>query len=105
MVGLAGLALGSLASPAFASPPADWSDSTRDGPLDFLLVIVGIPLAVILVITLLVYLPSMIRGRSTEPAVVFHDRSEWFGGPREAPDATGSTSEESQDRGGASARW
>ncbi|CAA9340214.1 MAG: hypothetical protein AVDCRST_MAG34-749 [uncultured Nocardioidaceae bacterium] len=106
LVGAAGLLLGSLASPAMASPPETWSDSESDGALDFLLVLGVIPLGIILLITLLVFIPSMARGRSSEPAVAFHDRSEWFGGPRRGLDdpATGEDHEE-LERGGASARW
>ncbi len=102
----AGFLLWSVAPPAMASPPETWSEAESDGAMDFLLVLGVIPLGIILLITLLVFIPSMTRGRSSEPAVAFHDRSEWFGGPRRGLDdpATGEDHED-LERGGASARW
>ncbi len=106
LVGAVGLVLASPASSATASPPETWSDSQSDGAMEFLLVLGVIPLGLVLLITLLVFIPSMTRGRSSEPAVVFHDRSEWFGGPRRGLDdpATGEDHDD-LEQGGASARW
>jgi len=69
------------------------------------LVLGGIPLAVILLLTLLVYLPSMMRGQSSEPALAFQERSEWFGGPRKGVDAAPGSSDTDEDKGGAGGRW
>ena len=108
-----GLTLGSLAAPAFAAPPETW-ETPEDGALmDDLLFVVGASLAAILLITLLVYLPSMMRRQSSEPGLAFRDRPEWFGGPRKGLDATegsaGTGSSPAEDaksgKGGASARW
>ena len=57
-----GLALGTAASPAFAEPPTAWEQAEDPSALEFLTVLVGIPLAIIAVLALLTYLPSMIRG-------------------------------------------
>ena len=100
-----GLALGSLAAPAHAAPPTSWENTQNGSFLEHLLILGGIPLAIIAVVTLLVYLPSMVRGHSSEPAVAFRERSEWFGGPRRGVDATTESSTEQSDKGGASARW
>jgi hypothetical protein len=103
-----GVALGSLAVPAHAAPPETWPEPDNGSVLDNLLFLVGVPLAIILVVTLLVYLPSMMRSQSSQPALAFRERPEWFGGPRKG--VTGSTamstdSTDTSDKGGASARW
>lgn len=88
-------------------------------PWEVALVLVFIPLAIIIAITVLTYLPTLLRrrGGSAEPAVVFAEHSEWFGGPREglesltqgstpAAGRTGSTVVSADPgTGGASARW
>ena len=102
---LLGLFLGFLAAPAAATAPETWSDPDNGSVLENLLILVGIPLAVILLVALLVYLPSMIRGQSSEPALAFQDRSEWFGGPRKGVEATKSGSGSDQDKGGVGGRW
>ena len=98
-----GLVLGSLAAPAFAAAPSSWEPAPDVPALHYLLIFFGFPLAIGAVLFLLVYLPSMTKGRSTEPALAFHKDSEWFGGPRKGLDES---SEESADNtGGAGARW
>jgi hypothetical protein len=105
----AGVILGSWAASAVAAPPEGWENATNDSMLESLLKLVGIPLLVIAVVTLVTYLPSMVRGGrgTSDPATYFTEHSEWFGGPREtaaaveAPAASG----QKQALGGASARW
>jgi hypothetical protein len=100
-----GLVLGSLALPAAATAPESWEEQDTGSVLQHLLVLGGIPLAVILLLTLLVYLPSMMRGQSSEPALAFQERSEWFGGPRKGVDAAPGSSDTDEDKGGAGGRW
>ncbi len=109
-----GLMLGSLAAPALAAPPEAWVEPDNGSMLDQLLFLVGVPVLVFLLLALLVYLPSMMHRQSTEPALAFRDRPEWFGGPRKGvggasasgPDHAGTPdSPNSSDKGGASARW
>lgn len=103
-----GLALGLVAAPAYAEPPSSpfWEDGDSGTLLDQLLILGGIPLAVILLITLLTYLPAMTNRQSSESALAFAERSEWFGGPRQgvgaAPDTT---PQDSAEKGGAGASW
>jgi len=99
-----GLVAGSLAAPALAAPPESWNEVEGESLLDTLLFLVGVPVLVFLVLTLLVYLPSMVRRQSSEPALAFRERPEWFGGPRKGLDATKDTTDHA-DKGGASARW
>ena len=98
-----GLALTVVATPAVAAPPDTW-DNADNGPLlNDLLFLIGVPLAVIAVVTLLTYLPSLIHGQSSQSGPSFQD-PEWFGGPRAGVDAAGSGDEETS-KGGAGAQW
>jgi hypothetical protein len=103
---LTGLSVALLAVPAAAAPPQTWDDPDQDPLLQTLAFLVGVPLLVIALITLAVYLPSMMRGQSTEPALAFHDRNEWFGGPRKGlGSSTAVPAEDKGPRGGGSAQW
>lgn len=98
-----------LSAPAFAAPPETWTDPEQVGGLDFLLLLVLIPMGLALLITLLTYVPSMVRGQKYTPGRAWRSESEWFGGPKdglEAADKVDLHAEGAQtDRGGASARW
>lgn len=103
-----GLALGSLAAPAFAAPPETWDPTDNGDAYQTLLLLAAIGLGSVLVIALLVYIPSMIRGQSSD-AVALRDEPEWFGGPRKGAEAA-AAGEQPADRtdagqGGASASW
>ena len=103
---LSALSVTLVASPALAAPPETWEDPNHDSLLATLAFLVGVPLLICALVTLAVYLPSMMRGQSTEPALAFHDRNEWFGGPRKGLDASTSVpDEDTSPKGGASARW
>ena len=95
--------------PALAAPPSTWPDPEPVSALDYLLVLLVIPLAVVLVIVVLAYVPAMVRGdRSYTPGRSWRNENEWFGGPKdglEAADRTEVPAEPETDRGGASARW
>jgi hypothetical protein len=104
----------SLTGVAFADPPAQWEDNGHTSPLHVLLVLVVIPVGLFALITLLVYLPSMVRrNESYQPGHPWRSEPEWFGGPRGGVSAVDSTeppmavsgSDRSQERGGASGRW
>ena len=94
-----------------ASPPQGWEEPVNDSVLVTMLKLVGIPLVVIAVITLLTYLPLIMRGgrNATDPTSYFSEHSEWFGGPRTTPGAVESRTAavEGHDaaRGGAGVRW
>ena len=96
------------AGPALAEAPQQWQKSPSVPPLHFLLVIFVIPAGLFIVITLLVLLPSMIRGQKYEPGLAWRNEPEWFGGPRggvETADKTAPEAVEGGNRGGASAHW
>ena len=92
----------------FAEAPdtSAWPEPDNGSTIENLLFLVGVPVAVFVLVYLLVYLPAMMRRQSTEPALAFQQRSEWFGGPRKGVGAAPDTSpEDTSDKGGASARW
>jgi hypothetical protein len=102
-------ALPLVAAPALAVPPEAWPDAEPVGALDFLLVLVLIPLGLFLLIVLLSSVPSLARGEKYTPGRAWRNQNEWFGGPKdglEAADRADVPAETSAaDRGGASARW
>ena len=105
----AGTVLGSWVVTAAAAPPEGWENAVNDGMLVSLLKMLGIPVLVIAVVTLLTYLPLMMRGgRSADPVSYFSEHSEWFGGPRTSPEAVEAAAPPPgrvAARGGASARF
>jgi hypothetical protein len=101
-VGATVLASTLLAAPAGATAPDTWDDTTNPSTAASLLTMGGWIFGVIAVITLLTYLPSMIRGSRGDGALTFSEKSEWFGGPRTGVDDEAA---EPQGTGGASARW
>ena len=91
-----------LAAPANANVPEGWSDPEPVDTLEAILLLVGMPLLLILLITLAVYLPSLARGESRTgggPA------REWFGGPRKSVEELAAPDSDDSKAGGASARW
>jgi hypothetical protein len=101
---LAGVTLVSTlsAAPAWGAPPETWRDPDNPGFAEVVLTLGGAIVAIIAVITLLTYLPSMKRGSSGGGALTFSEKSEWFGGPRTGVDQQ---AEQPQGTGGSSARW
>jgi hypothetical protein len=99
-----------LATPAAADPPKAWENQPDVSALDFLLVILLIPLGIALVLTLLTVLPSMAKDRGYEPGQSWRNESEWFGGPTKGVESAAEVSPEqlesrSKDTGGTSAHW
>ena len=102
-------ALPLVAAPAMATPPQTWPTEPPVGPLDFIVVLFLIPLGLALVITLLVSIPSMVRGDKYTPGRAWRNENEWFGGPKDGLEATDKAEPAAEgsetSRGGASARW
>lgn len=97
-----------VAAPAHAAPPETWPEPEAVGALEYLMVLLLIPLGLALLITLLVYVPSLARGREGyKPGHAWRSESEWFGGPKDGLEATDKADVPAtpEDRGGASARW
>lgn len=99
-----------LPAVASADTPAAWADDPHVSGLDFLLVLVLIPIGLALVISLLAALPSMIRDRGYEPGQSWRAEAEWFGGPRKGVEAADDLSPQQIEtaesgRGGTSGQW
>lgn len=98
---------------AFAEAPATWEDNAAVSPLHVILVLAVIPIGLFVLITLLVYLPSMSRGESYQPGQVWRSEPSWFGGPRRGVDSVDGNDEQpavgrggsGSTRGGASGHW
>jgi hypothetical protein len=106
----AAVAVIALPAVALADTPAAWEDEKHVSGLQFLLVLVLIPLGLALVISLLTVLPSMISDRGYEPGQSWRSEAEWFGGPRKGIEAADDLSEKQieaaeADRGGTSGQW
>lgn len=101
------------ALPAAADTPETWNDSPDVSGLDFLLVLVLIPLGLAVVISLLAVIPSFVRDKGYEPGQTWRSEPEWFGGTRvvEPADEAAPAQLEAAgdagaaDRGGASGQW
>ncbi|MGH3332291.1 MAG: hypothetical protein ACRDPJ_13430 [Nocardioidaceae bacterium] len=98
-------------APALATAPEQWDTAEPVSTLTVLVLLVGVPVALFAIITLLVYVPSLARGEKYTPGLAWRNENEWFGGPKsgvEAADQVEPDAVEGSDesgRGGASARW
>lgn len=102
------VALPLVAAPALAAPPETWPQPEPVGALEYLMVLLLIPLGLALLITLLVYVPSLARGGDRyKPGHAWRSESEWFGGPKDGLEGAdrAEVSAAPEERGGASARW
>lgn len=101
---LATTALLAIAGPASADVPVGWSDPEDVDPWAAILIIALIPIGLALIITLLCYLPAIIRGERLTPGAS-HVETQWIGGPRQDTAQLTAPDSESPEAGGASARW
>ena len=101
----------SITGTAFAEAPDQWADNPPNSPLHVLLVLLVIPVGLFLLITLLVYLPSMSKGQRYHPGEAWRGEPTWFGGPRDGVEGLDGDAEHpavdagSSTRGGTSGRW
>lgn len=92
------------AAPAGANVPEGWSEPDKVDAVEATLLLVGIPLGLFLIITLLVLVPSLVRGeRFTVGGQATADQ--WFGGPSKGTAELPAPDNEDSQAGGASARW
>ena len=92
-----------VAAPASAAPPVSWPDGDEMSTLETLALLVGAPVALLVLITLLVMAPSVAKGTNRETHVPWYAEPLHFGTtPGDEPasvEAAGTTG------GGASVRW
>lgn len=62
-----------------ADPPSTWPDGPAVSTLETLAIFVGIPLLVILAVSLLVYAPSWVHGPRYRPGQPWDSTRQWFG--------------------------
>ena len=99
------LGLSLLALPAHADVPVGWSNPDPVSPLAFLLVVLGAPLALLVVISLFVLAPGFTRGEGITGRDE-HADDQWFGGRRSATELESSSAEDTPAiTGGASGTW
>lgn len=93
------------AVPAHADVPIGWSNPDPVSPLTFLFVVVGAPVALVLLIALVVLTPGFSRGEGLTGKNE-HADDRWFGGSRNAMELeSGTSSKTSEITGGASGSW
>lgn len=95
---------------AAAERPDSWTEGPALSGLQVIGIYVGIPLALVLLITVLVLAPSWIRGPQYQPGLSWWSRPVWFNGPEGAEElarggASTAAGPETTEGGGASARW
>jgi hypothetical protein len=90
--------------PAGADVPEGWSNPAPVDPWHAVLVLVGIPLLIFVVITLLVVVPGIVKGERFTPGG-HATEDQWFGGPRKGTAELPAPDSEESRAGGASGRW
>ena len=99
-LGVASLA---LATPASADVPESWPSESID-TLEAILLLAGVPLLLFVVISFLVYAPSIIRGERITPGQPVTE-NQWLGGPRKGTGELAAPDTADSQAGGASGRW
>lgn len=109
-VSVAAAAVVAMPGMASADTPRAWEKADHVSGLEFLTVLVLIPVGLALVISLLAVLPSLIRDRGYEPGQAWRAEAEWFGGPQKGVEAADQVAPEEIEaaesgRGGTSGQW
>lgn len=84
--------------------PVGWSDPKDVNMVHAVLLLGGIPLLLFLLITVAVYVPSLVRGERIAPGQP-QVENQWLGGPRTGTAELKGPDSEDADAGGASGRW
>ena len=84
--------------------PVGWSEPDDVNMVHALLLLVGVPLLLFILITVAVYLPSLVRGERIAPGQPPVE-NQWLGGPRTGTAELKGPESEDADAGGASGRW
>ena len=84
--------------------PVGWSEPEDVNMFHALLLLVGVPLLLFILITVAVYLPSLVRGERIAPGQPPVE-NQWLGGPRTGTAELKGPESEDVEAGGASGRW
>jgi len=94
-------------APAFADQPSAWPAQPTHSFWNYLVLLILIPAAIAITISVLVVLPSLVKGDAYDPAKAWSGmrggKSEWFGGPAKGTDQA--PAPKADGSGGASASW
>lgn len=91
--------------PAHADVPVGWSEPEAVSPLAFLLVVLGAPVALVLLIAVVVMAPGFTRGEGMTGKGE-HDDDQWFGGRKQRVSELDSGGSDPRALpGGASGSW
>jgi hypothetical protein len=92
------------AQPANAAVPEGWDTPGDVDMVRAVLILGGIPLLLFVAITVLTYLPALIKGERIKPGAPAVE-NQWLGGPRKGTGELAAPDSAESDAGGASARW
>jgi hypothetical protein len=103
---LAGGLVVAAGGPASADTPEFWGGEPPEpvDPWHAVMLLVGVPLLLAVVITLLVVVPGMVRGERFTPGGQA-TADQWFGGPRSGTAELPAPDTDDSKAGGASGRW
>lgn len=92
------------AGAASADVPEFWSEPEAVDPWQAALLLVGVPIALFVVITLLVIVPGIVKGERFTPGGQA-TADQWFGGPSSGTAELPAPDNGDSKAGGASGRW
>jgi hypothetical protein len=84
--------------------PVGWSQPDDVNMVNALLLLAGVPLLLMILITVAVYVPSLVRGERIAPGQPPVE-NQWLGGPRTGTAELKGPESEDAHAGGASGRW
>ena len=97
-------AVSALAAVRPLDVPVGWSQPDDVNMVHALLLLGGVPLLLMILITVAVYVPSLARGERIAPGQPPVE-NQWLGGPRTGTAELKGPESEDADAGGASGRW
>lgn len=101
---VAGALVLAAAGPAGADVPEGWSNPAPVDPVQAALLLVGVPLLIFVVVTVLIVVPGIVKGERFTPGG-HATEDQWFGGPRSGTAELPAPDTEESRAGGASGRW
>ena len=84
--------------------PIGWSQPDDVNMVHAVLLLAGVPLLLMILITVAVYVPSLVRGERIAPGQAPVE-NQWLGGPRAGTAELKGPESQDADAGGASGRW
>jgi hypothetical protein len=98
------IAASALAGVVPLDVPVGWSQPEDVNMVHAVLLLGGLPLLLMILITVAVYVPSLVRGDRIAPGQPPVE-NQWLGGPRTGTAELKGPESEDADAGGASGRW